>query len=310
MISIIAALVAIQYYSKRLSFSESETSSPTVASDSNQREQKLAGIHLVESREGFRDWELYAAKALGSQGKSEWQLESVQVLFYSGSKIQFTVVGDKGKIDSKSRDLTVDGNVVVQTVNGYELRSNRVVYLAGPRRIIGPQPVEITAPKDEQGSGFVLNGTAFNASVEASIMNILGPVSGRKSFNDSRNFVIRSEKAELSSVNKSIKFSEQMQMTFSDFTIQGPEARFEYGDGKEALKNIWINGGARMQDPDKIASANQIQYVPSKQEFILTGKPRVVQGADEYIGDKITLSESGSKLNVEKFKARLENENQ
>src|SRR5438309_11685337 len=46
-------------------------------------EQRMGGVHLVESQQGLRDWELFANSAEGSQSAGTWKLHQVRVLFYN-----------------------------------------------------------------------------------------------------------------------------------------------------------------------------------------------------------------------------------
>lgn len=44
-------------------------------------QQKMEGVHLVESRKGSRDWELFAEVAEGYEGKGAWELKKCQSSF-------------------------------------------------------------------------------------------------------------------------------------------------------------------------------------------------------------------------------------
>ncbi|MEN0057954.1 MAG: LPS export ABC transporter periplasmic protein LptC, partial [Bdellovibrio sp.] len=102
-------------------------------------EQKMQGVHLVESQQGHRDWELFASSAEGSEGAGTWKVLKVRVLFYNQEKVEFTVTGDMGTIDYKSKDLSIVGNVITRSENGYIFESPSVFYSAKTRQIESPE---------------------------------------------------------------------------------------------------------------------------------------------------------------------------
>ena len=86
-------------------------------------EQKMAGVHLVESQKGTRDWELFAKDAEGTQGNGAWLLKTVKVQFYNKEQIDFIVTGQSGKIDMKSKAMKITGQVRITSMNGYIFES-------------------------------------------------------------------------------------------------------------------------------------------------------------------------------------------
>jgi len=64
-----------------------EAPAAVTQNDPSQPDQKAQGIHLVETQQGSRDWELFSQVAEGYQGKSAvWELQNVKVLFYNKEK--------------------------------------------------------------------------------------------------------------------------------------------------------------------------------------------------------------------------------
>jgi LPS export ABC transporter protein LptC len=102
-------------------------------------EQVMKQINLVEAQHGHRDWELFAEVAEGTQEKAMWELKKVRVLFYTNEKSSsIRSRADRGQIDGKSKNMTIEGDVVTKSANGYEYRAEQVYYLAAERKIRTP----------------------------------------------------------------------------------------------------------------------------------------------------------------------------
>lgn len=104
------------------------TSPESEAITQDQAIQKMQGVHLVESKEGHQDWELFSDAAESQKGKVAWKLYNVKVLFFNEGRVEFTVIGDEGHIDAQSKDLHIQGNVKTHSENGYHLKTDYVEY--------------------------------------------------------------------------------------------------------------------------------------------------------------------------------------
>ena len=47
----------------------------------NSIEQAMKGLHLVETSEGEKEWELWADEALAFKAEQQWTLENVKAIF-------------------------------------------------------------------------------------------------------------------------------------------------------------------------------------------------------------------------------------
>ncbi|RYZ78278.1 MAG: LPS export ABC transporter periplasmic protein LptC, partial [Proteobacteria bacterium] len=148
-------------FPNRLEHKEEEKAAKATAAANqpNQPEQKMNGLHYVETQvQGGRDWEFFAEAAEGSIGTAAFDLKNVRVLFYNKEKVSFTVTGDRGSIDGKSKDLRIRGNVVTKSENGYTFKTPSIFYSSKKREILSPEKVNMMGPPDELGEGFELNG--------------------------------------------------------------------------------------------------------------------------------------------------------
>jgi LPS export ABC transporter protein LptC len=274
--------------------------------DSTQPEQKMKGVHLVETQQGNRDWELFSAAAEGYQGKGAWELKNVKVLFYNKEKVSFTVTGDRGSIDGKSKDLKIKGNVVTKSENGYTFKTSSIFYSSKKRQILSPENLTMIGPKDEMGDGFVLEGANMLVLVDDSRMTITQDVKGSKKFKDGKDFFITSHQAEFSGQSRQAKFSGNVEMKYANLRLQGPAAIFQYKGNTALISYIQMQGGVRVNDADKVATADTVNLDLFKNIFTFRGKPKVVQNNDELTGEEIIFLDGGKKVKVEKVRARME----
>lgn len=267
-------------------------------------EQTMKVIHLSESQKGNRDWELFAEIATGSQQKATWDLQKVRVQFYNKEKVEFTVSGDRGQIDGKSKNMTIEGNVVTQSNNGYTFKTEQVYYLSGDRRIRTPGRLKMFGPEDSQGKGMILTGNRMTILVEESLMKIEAEVYASKAMNDHKTLEIRSESAEFSGRKNEAQFLGKVKMLYGKMEIQGPQAIFSYQPKSNVLNSVLMKGGVQAKDAQKFASAENLTLDLLSQKIVFRGKPRLIQNNDELNGEEIVFLEGGKKVKVEKVKAK------
>lgn len=274
----------------------------------NDREQVMGDVHLVESREGSRDWELFAKHAIGSEGEGQWQLEDVKVQFYSGKQIEYVVTGKTGKIDSETRDMEIAGDVITRSANGYVFETSVVKYFAKERLLKSEAPVSVRGPQQQKDASLTVRGNSMEADIDTSVIYIRDKVVATKGLSNQKTFSVHSGRLKLSGKNSSAQFSEHVRIEVDTLRIDGPEAQFEYRSDTDFLKSVMIQGGAKVSDIDKYATAESVRFDPELNQLVLSGKPRVVQNQDEIVGDQITFINGGKKVRVEKMKARVEEE--
>lgn len=290
---------------------EQKTETPILATGEQEErlehEQVMGQVHLVESREGERDWELFARRAVGSEGQGLWRLEDVKVQFYSDRTIEYVVTGKTGEIDSLTKDMKISGDVVTTSANGYIFRTDEVEYTAHERTLRSEKPVSVRNSRPGKDA-LRIRGNAMEASMDTHLIDLHDQVVATRSLPQGKSFSVRSNHLRLSGKNDSAKFSGGVRIEVDTLRIDGPEAEFEYRPGADPLRSVLISGGARVSDIDKYATAEAVRFEPEQNRLVLSGRPRVVQGQDEIVGEKITILNGGKKVRVEKMKARVEEE--
>lgn len=270
------------------------------------REQFMGQIHLVESREGSRDWELFAEQAQGSEGQGSWKLTDVKVQFYSKGRLEFVVTGKTGTIDTKSKDMKIMGSVVTRASNGYVFKTEEVDYEAGARILRSPDKVRMAGPEDSQDGDLKLEGGSLEAKVDEGFVVIKPNVIAQRSLSQGRAFAIRAGGAKLSRMDSMVEFFDQVAIEIDTMRIEGPKAKFVYRNKTDLLQSVLFQGGVKVSDIDKYATSEQVRFDPELNQFILTGRPRVVQNQDEIVGEQIIFLDGGKRVKVEKMRARVE----
>lgn len=272
--------------------------------------QKMQGVHLVESHQGRRDWELFAAAAEGDQGAGAWRLKDVKVLFYKKEKVEFTVTGKSGVIDAKTKDLSVVGDVETRSENGYSFRTPSIFYSSRTRLIESPENVLMQGPKDSSGGGLVLRGRRMRVVVEESKMFIQEKITAQKDEKSGKAFQISADGAEFNGRNHEALFKGAVRVSYDNMNLEGPEASFIYKAGSELLTSIAVRGGVRVSDKEKYATSDTVDLDLLANKYIFKGRPKVIQDNDELMGDEIIFLDGGKKVKVEKVRAKVENKSE
>src|SRR6185437_4491787 len=173
-------------------------------------DQSLKGMHMIETQDGGKEWELWSETAVSLKAREILQLEKVKAVFFSDSGVTFTVTGNHGTVQTKSKDLRIEGDVVTHSSNGYVFRTERLDYESKNRELSTPDAVEMFGPKDADGHGLHLTGVGVKASIPQSTMEILSEVHAEKHLDKGRRAVIRSHRSLFSGKNRSAKFLDEV----------------------------------------------------------------------------------------------------
>jgi LPS export ABC transporter protein LptC/lipopolysaccharide transport protein LptA len=269
-------------------------------------EQAMRGVHLVETSEGAREWELWADEAVAFKSRNVWELKQVKVVLFAENGVEFTVTGARGEIETQSKNLQISGDVVTRSSNGYLFKTETVSYRSEGRHLMSPGQVEMIGPKDLNGNRINLKGEGLEADLTNSMMHIQRSVRAERHLPPDRTLVIRSDGAQFSGKERLAKFLGNVVMDMDDMRITGPEAEFEYDANKELVKSIAVKGGVKVSDTEKWATAQNLKVHFDQDKYIFRGNPRVVQDNDELRGEEIVFLEGGRKVLVQRARARVD----
>ena len=277
-----------------------------VTDDQEQVQQAMVGVHLVETLEGKKEWELWAEKALNYKQSQSWQLDVVRMIFFTEKGDKYIVTGKKGEVNSEDKTIHIEGDVVVRSQNGYKFSTKLVEYSTESRKIRGPHPIEMLGPRDINGNSLYLTGQSMIADMTSSDITINKNIRARKVFANERLVKIESDLANFSGKAYTSLFEGNVVLDSESMRITGPEAFFQFDPGSDQVVSIKMVGGVRVSDPDKWATAHSLIAFFNEDRFVFKGNPRVVQDADELRGDEIIFIDGGKKVKVLRAKAKLD----
>lgn len=269
-------------------------------------DQTMSGMHMIETQEGQKEWELWSAKATSLKAKDMMQLDSVKALFFSDSGVTFTVTGKKGIVQTKSKNLRVEGDVVTRSSNGYVFRTQSMEYNSVTRLLTAENAVDMQGPKDANGHSLRLNGVGMEASLPDGTMEVLSSVKAEKSLDRGRRALIKSQRSFFNGKDRSAKFIGEVVLDMDSMRITGPEAKFDYDQKSQSLKTVNFSGGARVSDSDRWATAQNLKVDFEDNRFVFKGNPRVVQNNDELRGEEIIFLDGGKRVQVKGARAKVD----
>lgn len=272
----------------------------------NNVDQRINGMHMIETQDGRREWELWSEKAISLKAKEMLQLAKVKAIFFSDSGVTFTVTGETGHVHTKSKNLRVEGSVVTHSSNGYVFRTEAIDYDSKTRLLTSTTRVEMWGPKDSEGHAMHLTGMGMKASIIESNMEILDNVHAEKGLDRGRKAYIKSQRSIFSGKDKTARFLDRVILDLDSMRITGPEARFDYDKKTDAVKSVLVSGGARVSDSDKWATAQNVSVDFETNKFVFRGDPRVVQNNDELRGEEIVFLDGGKQVQVQRARALVD----
>jgi LPS export ABC transporter protein LptC len=128
---------------------EDEGPLPTIETEADLTSKN---IHLMGDTSGLKEWELEAREARHFLTENMTVLEGIEASFYVREGGLIRLRGDRGRVHHATRDIEVQGNIVILTDDGYQLRTDGLQYVDGARRITSSDPVEIA------GDGLAITG--------------------------------------------------------------------------------------------------------------------------------------------------------
>ncbi|HPF34588.1 LPS export ABC transporter periplasmic protein LptC [bacterium] len=115
-----------------------EPDSPTaaaVADAVNPPDQELFDSVVTESRDGRRSWILHSDRTERWVDVDDAELYQVHMDFFRADTLHSTLTSDRGRANSRTKDLFAWGNVVVVTRDGRRLETEELKYANADGRI-------------------------------------------------------------------------------------------------------------------------------------------------------------------------------
>ncbi len=270
-------------------------------------DQSMSGMHMVETSDGVQEWELWAEDARSYKAQERIILNAVKAKFFGKDDIIFTVTGRTGEVDTKTKNLKIEGDVHTTSSNGYLFQSQSTHYSSEQRLLTTPDPVEVFGPRDGQGFNLTLRGRGMTADLNTSLVSIHSHVRAEKRVEEGRTAYIRSESAVVSGADNRARFLGRVVLDLDDMRVTGPSAEFQYDAQLDLVRSILVEGGARVSDSEKWATSHNVLMDFASDTLTMRGSPKVVQGGDELYGEEIVFLDKGQRVQVKGAKAKVQN---
>ena len=106
-------------------------------------DMSIGKIHQTSTRDGKKEWSLEASSAHYMDAKHQLILEDLSVTFFLEDNSEVYLTANKGKLNTKSNNIDVSGNVVI-TKDKYVLTTDKINYKHEKRLIYSHDPVVIS----------------------------------------------------------------------------------------------------------------------------------------------------------------------
>jgi lipopolysaccharide export system protein LptC len=108
--------------------------------------------------QGVKEWKLKSDTASYFQDNKMVGFKKVNATFYAKEGRTFTVQGDRGTLNTESKDFELSGNVVGTSSDGYKFRTETLTYAADKNQARTNKKVYLESPQFKlEGTGMVLD---------------------------------------------------------------------------------------------------------------------------------------------------------
>ncbi len=130
-----------------LAYTPLRASLPSIPRIGADLDLRLENVNLVETKKGQKEWELWADRARVYRKRGVTLLDNVRVMVYPEKRKPIRVRSERGTLYNESRDMELEGNVVVVSEEGYTLSTEKLRWVAGRKEITTQEPVIITGDR-------------------------------------------------------------------------------------------------------------------------------------------------------------------
>lgn len=121
---------------------------------------KMDRVHIVQNKQGLKNWEMWADTAKVYQKKDYTQLENIRLRFYPKNGKIMNVTADKGQMENESRNMHLQGNVLILSQDGLSLRTESLRFHPKEKRIHTEEKIVV------EGKSFRLTGVGLHGRTD------------------------------------------------------------------------------------------------------------------------------------------------
>lgn len=134
-------------------------------------EISLSKIHYTETKNGIKQWDLFAEKGEYDKARDVTRLSGVRLVLHErGKRGDITLVSDQADYFNASKDVKLSGNVVAKSESGMEFTTGQAFYQSNRSVVITDDRVRFT------DSGMSVTGIGMELFVKTRQVRILRDV--------------------------------------------------------------------------------------------------------------------------------------
>lgn len=246
--------------------------------------------------QGHLDWNVLAQSATSEEDRI-WNLNEISGHFEGENGFRVDLKGAKGLLDINQKKVDLLDGVSAKTSNNYKFKTEALTVAENERKqkvLTSNAEVYLYNLKDD----LKVYADSMKGNIDNGFMELAGNVRCQKSVKNYKNIKIQSEKAEIVSSLKSIKFSEDLNISQENFKIRGQEAYFVYDDKAKNFKSVKIDGDILASDGVKTALSDSVEMRTNEDVIIFQGNPRIRVGKNEMVGEEILITNQQKNVQV------------
>ncbi len=140
-------------------------------SDISDADMTIKNIHYTKTNRGIKEWELKASSGQYFRDEDQATFKDLMVTVFLKDGKPLTLVGDEGRVATDSRDVEMEGNIVVHSGDRYEFHTESLKYSSEERRVFTPDKIAFT------GFGMEIKGVGISIDIDRERFFILDNVS-------------------------------------------------------------------------------------------------------------------------------------
>jgi LPS export ABC transporter protein LptC len=130
----------------------------------------LQEINFVQVKDGVKLWELKAEAVEYQQPQNLVSFKKVILTYFPKGDQAIRLVGNLGKLDTKTKNIFLEGEVVISTPEGYELKVPSLYYRDDKREVFTEGSVNLKGPAILlDGLGMTMNLDSQKIQVEKKV---------------------------------------------------------------------------------------------------------------------------------------------
>lgn len=115
-------------------------------------------INFSQVIEGVKLWELKAEEVEYQKEKNQVAFNKVTVTYFPKGQKPITLVGNRGRLNTQSKDIFIEGEVRISSEEGYELSAPALHYEDQKREVWTEGDIVFRGPRVQvEGQGMALN---------------------------------------------------------------------------------------------------------------------------------------------------------